>query len=88
LKVERVQRIIGSALAMTIATILAAGLCFLAAVADGEGAKPGLLIIAGAIGLITMVGVRILNQVSVLSPWLLLGLIPAAVGWFSLYVRG
>ncbi len=86
MKVERVQRIVGSTLAMTIATILAGGLCFLASVAEGDGAKPGLLIIAGAIGLITMVGVRILNQVSVLSPWVFVGLVPAIVGWYFLYV--
>lgn len=86
MKVERVQRIVGSSLAMTIAAILAGGLCFLAAVAEGGGAKPGLLIIAGAIGVITMVGVRVLNQLSVLSPWLLLGLLPATIGWYFLFV--
>lgn len=87
MKVERVQRIVGSSLAMTIAAILAGGLCFLAAVAEADGAKPGLLIIAAAIGLITMVGVRILNRLPVLSPWLVLGLLPAAVGWYFLYLQ-
>jgi hypothetical protein len=34
-----------------------------------------------------MVGVRALNEVRWLSPWLLVGLLPAAVGWYVLYVR-
>lgn len=87
MRIEKVQRFVGSALALTIATILAGGLCFLAAVADGTGARPGLLIISGAIGLVTMLGVRVLNQLPVLTPWLAVGVLPAVVGWYWLYLR-
>ncbi len=87
MRIEQVQRFVGSALALTIATILAAGLCFLAAVADGAGARPGLLIISAAIGVVTMLGVRVLNQMSVVTPWLVVGVLPALVGWYWLYLR-
>ncbi len=76
-----------SGLILTTATIFASGLCFLAGVADGAGAKPGLLIIAGLVGLVTMIGVRLINQLSPISAWVLLGLIPAMVGWYWLYLR-
>lgn len=81
------QRFVGSGLVLTIATILAGGLCFLAAVADGPGARSGLLIISAAIGVVTMVGVRVLNRLPVLTPWLVLGALPAASGWYWLYLR-
>lgn len=87
MKIERVQRFVGSALALTIAAILAGGLCFLAAVADGAGARPGLLLISAAIGVVTMVGVRALNRLPVLTLWLAVGVLPAAIGWYWLYLR-
>jgi hypothetical protein len=86
-KVERVQRWVMSGLILTTATIFASGLCFLASVADGAGAKPGLLIISALVGLVTMIGVRLLNQLSPVSGWVLLGLIPAVSGWYWLYLR-
>lgn len=87
MRIEKVQRFVGSALALTIAAILAGGLCFLAAVADGAGARLGLLIISGAIGVLTMLGVRALNQLPVLTSWLAVGVLPALLGWYWLYLR-
>jgi hypothetical protein len=58
-----------------------------AGVADGPGAGPGLLVIAAAVGPFAMSGVRVINQKSTLTPWLLLGLLPAVVGWYFHYVR-
>ena len=76
-----------SALLLTTLTIFATGLVLLAAVAEGRGARPGLLVISGVVGLMAMGGVRAINQKSVLTPWLLLGLLPAAVGWYLLLLR-
>ena len=76
-----------SALLLTTATIFAGGLSVLAGSADRAGARPGLLVIAGVVGLMAMAGVRLLNEKSPLSPWLLLGLLPAAVGWYFLIER-
>lgn len=87
MKIERVQRWVMSGLILTTSTIFASGLCFLASVADGAGAKPGLLIISGLVGLTTMIGVRLLNQLSPVSAWVLLGLLPALAGWYWLYLR-
>ena len=87
MQVERVQRWVMSALVLTTATIFAGGLTVLAATTDRPGAGPGLLVIAGVVGLLAMAGVRLINEKSPLSPWLLLGLLPAAVGWYFLIER-
>ena len=76
-----------SSLALTTALIFAGGLTVLAGTVARAGAKPGLLVIAALVGLMAMVGVRALNEVRWLSPWLLIGLLPAAVGWYVLYMR-
>ncbi len=87
MQVERVQKWVMSALLLTTATIFAGGLSVLAGSADRAGAKPGLLVIAGVVGLMAMAGVRIINQKRIASPWLLLGLLPSLVGWYFLFVR-
>ncbi|KQY63584.1 MULTISPECIES: hypothetical protein [unclassified Nocardioides] len=87
MKVERVQRWVMSALLTTVGFIFAAGLCFLAGVAERPGAEPGLLVIAAVVGLVTLAGVLTINQHSMLSPWLLVGLVPAAVGAWLLLLR-
>ena len=87
MQVERVQKWVMSALLLTTATIFAGGLSVLAGSADRAGAKPGLLVIAGVVGLVAMAGVRVINQKRIASPWLLLGLLPSLVGWYFLFVR-
>ena len=79
MQVERVQRWVASALVLTVATLLATGLAVLSGVADTAGARPGLLIISCVVGLIAMTGVRLINQRSLLTPWLVLAFVPAAV---------
>jgi hypothetical protein len=76
-----------SALLLVTSFIFAGGLCFLAGSVDRAGAQPGLLTISAAVGLVAMGGVRVINQKSLVTPWLLVGLLPAAVGWWWLYVR-
>jgi NADH:ubiquinone oxidoreductase subunit 6 (subunit J) len=76
-----------SALLLVTSFIFAGGLAFLAGSADRPGAKPGLLVIAGAVGVVALVGVRMIHRARILTPWLLLGLIPAAVGGWWLYLR-
>jgi hypothetical protein len=81
--VERVQKWVMSALVLTTATIFASGLSLLARQSEQAGAVPGLLGIAAVVGVVAIAAVRLINQKSVLTPWLLLGLLPAAVvGWF------
>lgn len=87
MEIERVQKWVMSALLLVTALIFAGGLSFLAGSVDRAGAKPGLLTIAGAVGLVAMAGVRVINEKRIVHPWLLAGVLPAAVGWWWLYVR-
>lgn len=80
MQVERVQKWVMSGLLLTTATVFAGGLSVLAGSVERAGAKPGLLVIAGVVGLMAMGGVRVINAKPVASAWLLLGLLPAAVG--------
>ena len=79
MQVERVQRWVASALVLTVCTLLATGMAVLSGVVDRAGAQPGLLGISSVVGLMAMVGVRLINQRSPLTPWLLLGFLPAVV---------
>lgn len=91
MQVEQVQRWVMSALVMVTGLIFAGGLCFLAGAADDEfvqpGAKPALLVIAGVVGVLTMAGARAIHQSRIASPWLVVGVVPALVGWWWLYLR-
>jgi hypothetical protein len=78
-QVERVQRWVASALMLTVCTLFATGMAILSGTVDRPGARPGLLIISCVVGLMAMAGVRVINQRSVLTPWLLLAFLPAAV---------
>ena len=79
MQVERVQRWVASTLVLTVATLFATGMAILSGTVDRAGARPGLLTISSVVGLMAMSGVRVINSRRVLSPWLLLGLLPAAV---------
>jgi hypothetical protein len=87
MQVERVQRWVLSALLLTVATLLASGVAIEAVTSDRAGDRAGLLVIAGVIGLMAMAGVRAINEKSIATPWLLAGLLPAAVGWYFVFVR-
>jgi hypothetical protein len=76
-QVERVQRWVASALVLTVATLFATGMAILSGTVDRAGARPGLLTISSVVGLMAMAGVRVVNGRRVLTPWLLLGLLPA-----------
>jgi len=79
-----VQKWVMSAIVLTTATIFASGLSLLAGQSQQPGAEPGLLSIAAVVGVIAIAAVRVINQKSVLTPWLLLGVVPAvAIGYFA-----
>ena len=88
MEVERVQRWVASALVLTVATLFATGMAILSGTVDRAGAEPGLLIISGVVGLMAMAGMRAINLRRILTPWLLLGLLPAvAVGSYYTLTR-
>ena len=82
MQVERVQKWVISALVLTTAGHFAAGLVILANTVDRPGAFPVLLTVATIVCLLAIVGVRVLNQMSILTPWLVCGAIPLAVGFY------
>lgn len=77
-----VQRWVMSVLAVTTIGHLAGALVLAAVVIDDPrpGARVGLLVIAGAFGLIAVALARLIHGRSWLTPWLLVGLLPTAVG--------
>ena len=79
MQIERVQKWVMTALMMTTAVIFASGLSLLAGQSEQPGAKPGLLTIAAVVGIVAVAAARVIHQKSVLTPLLLLGVIPAAV---------
>lgn len=83
---EPVQKWVLSILAAVTIAHLAAGLVIAAMYVDDTrtDAQIGLNILAGAFGVIAVAVFRAIHQLKPLSPWLLLGLIPTALGlWLT-----
>jgi hypothetical protein len=76
----RVQRWVLSTLAATTIMHLAAGLVFAAVYSERLDAKIGLLVIGAAFGVIAILAALIIHQHRLVSPWLLIGLVPSVVG--------
>lgn len=81
-RLTRVQQWVMSVLAVTTILHLSAGLIIAAVAIDNPspGARVGLSIIAGAFGAMAVAAARGIHQKPILSWWLLLGLVPTAVG--------
>lgn len=78
----RVQRWVMSALVVTLILHLVMGLIVAAVLIDDPrpGARVGLCVISGAFGVIAVALALLIHGKRPLSPWLLLGLVPSAVG--------
>lgn len=83
----RVQRWVSSVLAVTTIFHLMMGLILAALLIDNPrpGAQVGLCLIAGAFGVIAIAVALLIHGRKPLSPWLALGLVPAAIGIFIAY---
>jgi hypothetical protein len=81
----RVQRWVLSVLAATTIMHLSAGLVLAAVFSDKESSRIGLLVIAGAFGLLAIAAARLIHKRNPLSAWLLLGLVPAGVGAYFVF---
>ena len=82
-----VQRWVMSVLAVTTILHLAAGLGIAGYYMDDsrQGARIGLNVLAGVVGLLAVAAGRMIHKKPPLSPWLLLGLAPGIVGlWLVL----
>jgi hypothetical protein len=88
--ITRVQRWVASALTLTVAYVWIAGMVLGALYTvdqSRDGAQVMIMVLAGIIGVAAIVGVRIINQLSWLTPRLLVGPLPGAVGLCALWVR-
>ncbi len=81
MEVERVQRWVMSALLVTVSFIFAGGIALLSVASVQAGARPILLGLAGIVGVLGLAGMRVIHHKSLVTPWLLLGLSPAVIGW-------
>ena len=81
-RLARVQRWVLSALAVTTLFHLAAGLVVAAYFTDADrtAARIGLPILAGAVGVLAVAIGRAIHLKPILSPWLLVGMLPTVVG--------
>lgn len=87
--ITTVQRWVLSSLAFVTIEHLAAGIVLAAVVADPSrpGSRIGLLIVAAGFGTVAVVAVLLIHQRRPLSPWLLAGLLPTAVGAYLCFAR-
>ena len=81
MEVERVQRWVMSALLVTVCFIFASGMALLSATSVQAGARPALLSMSMVVGLVGILGVRLVNAKSLVTPWLALGMLPSMLGW-------
>lgn len=80
MSLSQVQRWVISTLVVSTILHLAAGLVLAAMYVDTLDAQIGLVAIAGAFGVISVVVALMIHQKNPLSPWLALGVLPAVVG--------
>jgi len=80
-----VQRWVMSSLAAVTLLHMSAGIVVAACFSSRTDAKVGLLLIGAAFGVLAVVAAMAIHRRNPLSPWLLLGLLPAAVGAVVLY---
>lgn len=85
MSLNRVQRWVVSTLAVSTILHLAGGLVFAAVYVDTLDAQIGLLAISAAFGFIAVVVGLLIHQRTPWSPWLLLGLIPPAIGAYFVF---
>ena len=88
--ITRVQRWVGSTLILTVAFVWTLGMTLGALYTieqSRQGAQVGIFVMAAIINLIAMVGVRMLNELSWITPWLLVALIPSVFGVGVLSMR-
>ena len=87
MKIETVQRWVASVILIHVGSVPAISLAvYSIGVAETDHGKGvGLWIMSGVIGLLTISGVLLIFQRSLLSPWLLLGALPTAVTGFYLF---
>jgi hypothetical protein len=89
-KIERVQRWVMSSLLLLVGSMLALGMVLgslLVIERARTGAQIGLLVMATVVSALTICGVRLLNERSLITPWLVFAAAPLVVGISVLQTR-
>ncbi|CAM3378960.1 hypothetical protein NODU109028_14215 [Nocardioides dubius] len=87
MSIGQVQQWVMSVLAVTTILHLVVGMILLALSIDEshQASRWGLLVISAVFGLLSVAAGRAIHRASLVTPWLLLGLVPSLVGaWFLL----
>lgn len=90
MNITRVQRWVASTLTLTVAFVWSGGMVLGALFTLDQsrtGAQRGILVMCAIIAVAAIVGVRMINELSWLTPWLLVGLLPSALGFWVLAAR-
>ena len=85
MSLSQVQKWVMSTLAVSTILHLAAGLVLAAMYVDTLDAQIGLLVIAGAFGVIAVAVGLMIHQRTPLSPWLTLGVLPTLIGAYLVF---
>jgi hypothetical protein len=85
MSLSSVQRWVMSTLVATTIMHLAAGVVVAAYFSDRVDSQIGLLVIAGAFGIIAIEAALLIHRHRPVSSWLLLGLLPALVGAYIIF---
>lgn len=85
MSLSQVQKWVMSTLAVSTILHLAAGLVLAAMYVDTLDAQIGLLVIAGAFGVIAVAVGLMIHQRKPLSPWLALGVLPTLIGAYLVF---
>ena len=85
--VEQVKKYVMSSLLCSVVMLHSAAMALLGATsADKGGARQGLFVIAVLLGVLAISGVRLINRLSVLTPWLVCApIIPLVVYYLVLW---
>jgi hypothetical protein len=87
--ITTVQRWVMSSLAFITIEHLAGGIVLAAILLAGSrpGAQAGLLTVASGFGAVAVAAVLLIHQKRLLSPWLVLAVLPWAVGGYFCFLR-
>ena len=85
MSLTHVQRWVASSLTATTIMHLSIGVLVAAYFSDRLDARIGLLVISTAFGILAIAAALVIHKKPVLSPWLLLGLLPGLVGAYLMF---
>lgn len=78
--VDKVKTWVATSLIMAVVMLHSVAVAVLGATGpDKAGARPGLFVIAAALGVVAIGAARLVHRRPILTPWLVTGVIPAAV---------